>query len=85
MIEQNSNPKPKVTRRTKVVIVVVFLLVGVVGLYVGGPLQRFRSSEENACHEKCAKLQRSWRLVSPYPPGTVGQGQYDGPWKCECY
>ncbi len=48
MIEQNANPKPKVTRRTKVVIVVVFLLVGLVGLYVGGPLQRFRSSEENA-------------------------------------
>jgi len=85
MIEQRNNPKPKVTRRTKVVIVVVFLAVGLVGLYVGSPLQRFRSSEENACYEKCAKLHRSWRLVSSYPPGTIVQRRYDGPWKCECY
>ena len=85
MIEQKNNPKPKVTLRTKVVIVLVFLAVGLGGLYFGSPLQRFRSSEENACYEKCAKLQRSWRMVSSYPPGTIVQRRYDGPWKCECY
>jgi hypothetical protein len=85
MTEQKNNPLPRLTRRTKLVIIGVFAIVGLLGLYFGGPLQRFRSSEESACHEKCAKLQRSSRLVSPYSQGTVGQGRYDGPWKCECY
>lgn len=77
--------QPKITIRTKLIIAVVFVAVGLIGLYVGSPVQRYRESEENSCREKCAKLQKSSRLVSQYPPGMLGPGKYDGPWSCECY
>ena len=82
MTEQKNTSLPKLTLRTRLAIVGAFVVVGFVGLYFGSPLQRYRSQEENACHEKCAKMQRSSRLVSPYSQDTR---RYDGPWKCECY
>ncbi len=77
--------QPKVTLRTKLAIVAAFLAVGLVGLYVGSPIQHYRESEETMCRDKCKKLERSWRLVSQNPVGAVNPGRYDGPWKCECF
>lgn len=73
------------TRRAKITIVLVFIAVGLVGFYLGNPLQRFRADEEAACRDKCTTMQRSGRLVPTLPPGSVAQGKYDGPWSCECY
>jgi hypothetical protein len=78
-------PAPKLSLRTKVSIVAVFVGVGLIWLYVGSPAQRFRISEEEVCRDKCAKVQKSSRLVSQYPKGMVSQEKYDGPWSCECY
>jgi hypothetical protein len=78
-------PAPKLSGRIKVTIVAVFAGLGLLWLYVGSPAQRFRMSEEQVCHDKCAKLQKSSRLVSQYPKGMVSGGKYDGPWTCECY
>ena len=76
---------PKLSWRTKAAIVAAFVGVGLLWLYVGSPAQRFRMSEEDSCREKCAKVQKSSRLVSHYPKGMVSEGKYDGPWTCECY
>jgi hypothetical protein len=70
--------------RVALAIVAVFLVVGLLG-YFGGPFQRLRVSEEDACKKQCDKVNKFSRLVSPYSPGTVSPGKYDGPWKCECY
>lgn len=78
-------PAPKLPMLTKLAIVAVFVLVGLIWLYVGSPAQRFRMSEEEVCRDKCAQSQKSSRLVSHYPKGMVGEGKYDGPWSCECY
>ena len=77
--------QPKLTRRTKLAILAVFISAGLIGLFLGSPVQRYREAEENSCREKCAKLQKASRLVSQDPLGMVGPGKYDGPWNGECY
>jgi hypothetical protein len=76
---------PTLSLRTKVAVVAVFAGIGLVWLYVGSPAQRLKMSEEDLCRDKCANLQKSWRLVPQYPKGMVPQGKYDGPWSCECH
>ena len=78
-------PAPRANKRTKVAVVAVFAGVGLIWLYIGSPIQRFRASEEDLCRDKCATLQKSWRLVTQHPKGMVSPGKYEGPWSCECY
>jgi len=78
-------PAPKLSLRTKVAVVAVLVGVGLLWIYVGSPAQRFKMSEEGLCRDKCASVQKSWRLLPQYPKGMVSQGKYDGPWSCECY
>jgi hypothetical protein len=76
---------PKLSLRTKVALVALFAGMGLVWLYVGSPAQRFKTSEANLCHDKCAKLQKTWRLVPQHAMGMISEGKYDGPWSCQCY
>ncbi len=77
--------RPRISLRTKLAIAAVFLGVALLGFFVGNPISYFRASEEQACRDRCAARRMSWRLVSQNPVGSVNQGGYDGPWRCECY
>lgn len=76
---------PRLSLRTTMALVAVFVGIGLIWMYAGSPAQRFRMREEDVCRAKCTSVQKSWRLVPQYPKGMVGQGKYDGPWSCECY
>jgi hypothetical protein len=76
---------PKLSRRLKFTILAVFVGVGVLGFFIGNPIERFRANEQQACYNKCKALNKFSRLVPTFPPGSVGMGKYDGPWACECY
>jgi hypothetical protein len=76
---------PKLPRRTKFTILAVFIAIGLVGLFLGDPLGRFRANEDQACYEKCKALNKFSRLIPALPAGSVTPGKYDGPWACECY
>ena len=76
---------PRVNKRTKVSVIAVFVGLGLIWVYIGSPIQRFRLSEEDLCRDRCATHQKSWRLVPQHPKGMVSPGKYDGPWICECY
>jgi hypothetical protein len=78
-------PALKLSTRLKITIFAVFVAIGFAGFYLGNPIERFRMNEQQACDEKCKKLNKLSRLVPALPPGTVAQGKYDGPWTCECY
>ena len=75
----------KLSTRLKVAIFAVFIAIGIGGFFLGNPIERFRVNEQQACDEKCKKQNKFSRLVPARPPGSVGQGRYDGPWTCECY
>jgi hypothetical protein len=78
-------PAPQLSLRTKVGVVAALAALGLIWLYVGSPGERFKSSEEGVCRDKCTGLQKSSRLVPQNPKGMVSQGKYEGPWSCECY
>ena len=78
-------PAPKLSTRLKITVLTVFAVAGLASLYIGSPIERFRMNEEEACEDKCKKLNKVSRLVPARPAGTIGQGKYDGPWTCECY
>jgi len=75
----------KLNWRTNLIILAVFVAVGLLGLYLGSPVQRFREGEEATCRETCAKQQKASRLLPALPAGSVPVGKYDGPWSCKCY
>lgn len=74
----------EISRRTKLLIAVVFLGVAIITLILPGPLG-LMEREEAMCREKCSKAQKGWRLVPAHPPPMVSSGKFDGPWTCECY
>ena len=75
----------KLNWRMNLVIFGVFVVLGLIWLFLGSPAQRSRENEESACRDACAKLDRASRLIPAIPAGSVPQGKYDGPWNCECY
>lgn len=63
--------RPRISWRTKILVVAAFIAVALVGFFVGNPAQRFKRAEEEACHNQCSNAHRSWRLVSKNPTGSL--------------
>lgn len=74
----------RISLRTKLAIIAVFIAAALFGIFIGSPAQRYKASEEEACRDRCAKVKMSGSLISQNPVGPLTKGGYDGPWKCEC-
>lgn len=75
---------PRISLRTKLAIVAAFVVIALIGAFVGNIAERYKASEAQACREHCAKAHRSGELVSQNPVGGMTGLKYDGPWRCEC-
>lgn len=78
--------RTRISRRVRLAIAAVFVIVGLVFLFGPSPIGLWRQNEEQACAKKCSELKKFWRLVPAFEWPQVSPARSGGgPWKCECY
>lgn len=72
----------KLPTRKKLLIALVFLIVGLVWFLAPALIKDLGLSQVDMCRTKCAKVNKAGRLVQQFPNMTSTSRD---PMRCECY